>query len=97
MWVEGGNLLRTWSSRLVANDRVFTGFQRALKTSDRARRKLDRNLLRLLSAFNLPAKSDVARIDEQVDLLEEDIARLAGRLAVLRARLDRRKVAKRQQ
>lgn len=88
--MESADRLRRLSSRLIANDRVFLGFQRGLEVSDRARRKLDRNLLRLLSALNLPAYADVARIDEQVALLEEDVARLAGRLAVLRARLEAR-------
>lgn len=64
--------------------------QRGLKASLAARRKVDRNLLRVLAALNLPARQDVVRIDEQVALLEEDVARLAGRVAVLRARLERR-------
>lgn len=80
--------LRTLSARVLSDDRVFARFQQTLQVSDRARRKLDRNLLRLLSALNLPARHDVARIDEQVTLLEEDVARLAGRLAVLRARME---------
>lgn len=82
--------LRRWSARLIVDDRVFEGLQRALKISLDARRKVDRNLLRVLGTLNLPAHQDVARIDEQVALLEEDMARLAGRLAVLRARLETR-------
>lgn len=82
--------LRRWSAGLLVDDRVFGRVQRALKASLDARRKLDRNLLRILATLNLPAFQDVARIDEQVALLEEDVARLAGRLAVLRARLEAR-------
>lgn len=87
---EGRNVLRSLSSRLIADDRVFSFLQQALKASLAARQRVDRNLLRVLAALNLPTYPDVARIDEQVALLEEDVARLAGRLAVLRARLDRR-------
>ena len=86
--MESGERIRRLSSRLIANDRVFGGLQRGLEVSDRARRKFDRNLLRLLSVLNLPAYADIARIDEQIALLEEDVARLAGRLAILRAQLE---------
>lgn len=88
MLVQGGRAVRSRLSRLLADDRVFRNVQRGLRISLDARRKLDRNLLRLLAALNLPAYPDVDRIDEQVALLEEDVARLAGRMVVLRARLE---------
>ncbi len=80
--------VRKASTRLLADDRVFRGLQLGLKWSFDARRRLDRNLLRALALLNLPAHPDVIRLEEQVSLLEEDVARLAGRVALLRARLE---------
>lgn len=89
--------LRTSISRLIADDRFFAGVQRGLKASQDARRRLDRNLLRVLAALNFPAQADIDQIDEQVALLEEDLARVAGRLAVLRARLESKGLSNRDQ
>lgn len=89
MLVRGGRAVRSRLSRWLADDRVFSNIQQGLRISLDARRKLDRNLLRLFAGLNVAAYPDLARIDEQVALLEEDVARLAGRLAVLRARLEK--------
>lgn len=80
---------RGLTDRILTDDRVFAQLQRTLRASLDARRKVDRNLLRLFAALNLPSYDEVALVDEQVALLEEDVARLAGRLAVLRAKLER--------
>ena len=90
MLADSARRVRSRLSDLIANDRVFRTFQRGLKVGFDVRQRLDRNILRLFSVLNFPARSDVAYVDEQVSLLEEDLARIAGRLAELRTRVEQR-------
>lgn len=82
--------MRSLSSRVIANDRVFALLQRSLRVSFIVRNRLDRNLLRLLAMANIPTYADLARVDEQVSLLEEDLALVRHRVATLVHELEER-------
>lgn len=72
--------LRELSDRLLTDDRAFARLQRALRLSNEARRRVDRNLSRLFAAMNVPSYPEIAHIEEQVALLEEELAQLSARV-----------------
>lgn len=85
--------LRTETSRLLGHEAVFKKVQQALLVSLDARRKMDRNLLRFMAAMNIPAHYDIARVNEQIELLETEIQTIQDRLDRVQDLLEKKKHA----
>ncbi|MCK6550957.1 hypothetical protein L6R52_34285 [Myxococcota bacterium] len=76
------------TSRLLSVDTVFSTVQRTLLSTLDARRKLDRNIERVLAGANLPSARDVERVAEQLGELDRELAQLTARVAALTAKLE---------
>jgi hypothetical protein len=83
------DLVLRWTSRLLAEDGVFAGVQRALRTSLDARKAVDRNVGRVLAGLNLPSHQDVERLFDHIQQLESEIGAVNRRLAALAERIER--------
>jgi hypothetical protein len=78
------------TSRLLSVDTVFSTVQRTLLSTLDARRKLDRNIERVLAGANLPSARDVERVAEQLGELDRELALLTKRVGALTAKLEAR-------
>lgn len=68
------------ASRLLGNQRVFGGVQRALRESQNARRAVERTLGRILAATNLPSQQEVERLYDHLRELEREVADMTRRV-----------------
>ena len=87
MSILSGNTLRNWSSKLLARDAVFRAVQNGLHSTLGARRALDRNAERVLSLLDVPSRSDIRRLQADIEAVDETLADLQRRLARLRDRV----------
>ncbi len=87
MSILSGNTLRNWSSKLLARDAVFRAVQGGLHSSMGARRALDRNAERLFSLLDVPSRSDIQRLHDDIAAIDETLADLQHRLARLKDQL----------
>ena len=87
MSIVSGNTLRRWTSKLLARDSVFRAVQHGLHSSLDARRAVDRNVERVLSVLDVPSRSDVARIESDLAVLDETLTDLQQRLIRLRSKM----------
>lgn len=79
--------LRNRVANLMVDDRVFKAVQLSLRTAHGTRKHVDRNILRLMAALNIPTKSDIRRMDIQIDLLQKDLRKAHEQLQTLKSQL----------
>ena len=71
------------ASRLLGNQRVFGGVQRAFLKSNDVRKALERNVGRILAATNLPSQQEVERLYDHIRALEREMTDIAARVNAL--------------
>ncbi len=88
---RAGDAILNRVSRLLAQDRVFHNIQRALLSTLDARRKLERNVGRLLAMASLPSQQELEHLQEQIKTIEAEIVELTERVNTLTGQLERPK------
>jgi hypothetical protein len=76
------------TSRLLADDSVFSTVQRALLKSFDARKAMERNIERLLAGANLPSLREIERVIAELAELDREVAHISKRVAALSARIE---------
>lgn len=83
----GEDKLTQLLTQLLGNEAFVTSLQDAIGRALKAKGSVDKGLIRLLSAFNVPTVEDVALMQQKLAEMEEAMAEMAGVVAALETRV----------
>jgi polyhydroxyalkanoate synthesis regulator phasin len=80
---QGERQVGKLANQLMGNPRFVTGLQTLVQRTLSAKGFMDKNLRRVLSAFNLPSTADVRALHDRLDDLERLVGELDEKLSAL--------------